>query len=135
MGWGTTSENFYSACLPFISVQICVKFSLFSNIFLTSSMFYLERSVLHLPDFFVPFQTHSMWTVFCKVLLNCLFARWCLIKSLLKYCLNCYVAFSFEKISTTKTRFSFDIWGIVTLNLFYKRYFWIFSKHFVPRAI
>ena len=50
--------------------------------------------------FFVPFQTRSMWTVFCKVLLNCLFASWCLIKSLSKCCLNCYVAFLSKNFST-----------------------------------
>ena len=49
--WRTTSVNFYSICLPYFSIQIRVKFGLFSNIFLTSSMFSSERAVLRLPEF------------------------------------------------------------------------------------
>ena len=48
--WGTTSANFYSTCLPYFSIQIRVKFGLFSNIFLTRSMFSSERAVLRLPE-------------------------------------------------------------------------------------
>ena len=57
--------------------------------------------------FFFPFQTRSMWMVFCEVLLNCLFASWCLIKSLPNCCVNCYVAFSFEKVFYNKILFFF----------------------------
>ena len=49
--WGTTSANFYSTCLPYFSIQIRFKFRLFSNIFLTSSVFYSERAVLRLLEF------------------------------------------------------------------------------------
>ena len=42
--WGAT-------CLPYFSIQICVKFELFSNIFLTSSMFSSDQVVLPLPEF------------------------------------------------------------------------------------
>ena len=68
-------------------------------------MFYSSPSSSRI--FFVPFQTHFMWTVFCKVLLYCLFARWCLIKSLSESCLNCYVVFSFEKLFYNKNSFFF----------------------------
>ena len=48
--WGTTSANFYSTCLSYFSIQVRVKFGLFSNIFLTRSMFSSERAVLRLPE-------------------------------------------------------------------------------------
>ena len=51
--WGTRSVNFYSTCLPYFSVQIRVKFRLFSNMFLTRSMFSSEREVLRLPELYL----------------------------------------------------------------------------------
>ena len=72
---GTTSANFFSTCLPYFSIQIRVKLGLFSNIFLTKSMFSSERAVLCLPElylflfrvvpcewYFVPF----CWIVFLQ---------------------------------------------------------------------
>ena len=49
--WETTSANFHSTCLPYFSIRIRVKFRLFFNIFLISSMFSSERVVLRLPEF------------------------------------------------------------------------------------
>ena len=46
--WGSTSLSFYSTCLPNFWIEICVKFGLFSNIFLTRSMLSSERAVLGL---------------------------------------------------------------------------------------
>ena len=51
--WGTTSANFYSTCLSYFSIQIRVKFGLFSNIFLTRSMFSSERAVLRLSELYL----------------------------------------------------------------------------------
>ena len=70
---GTTSSNFYSACLPYFSVQIRVKFGFFSIIFLSSSMFSSERTILRLPKFYlflfrlISYELHSVtfcWIVF-----------------------------------------------------------------------
>ena len=58
-------------------------------------------------NIFCSFSDSSMWTVFCKALLSCFFARWCLIRSLSKSCLNCCVAFSFEKRFYIKNSFFF----------------------------
>ena len=69
-----------------------------------------------------------MWTVFCNVLLDRLFAGWYMNKSLPKCCLNFYEAFSLEIFSTTKTCSNFDNWGIVTLNLSKKK---VFSNIFI----
>ena len=48
--WGITSTSFYSTCLPNFWIEVFVKFGLFSNIFLTRSMFSSERAVLRLPE-------------------------------------------------------------------------------------
>ena len=48
--WEITSAKFYSTCLSNFSIEIRVKFGLFSNIFLTRSMFSSERAVLRLPE-------------------------------------------------------------------------------------
>ena len=105
--WEITSANFYSICLPYFSIQICVKFRLFSDIFLTSSMFYSERAVLCLPEFslflfrLVPYERYFI--KFCSIVFFFfLFERWRLTKLLPKCCLNCYVAFSFEKLFYNK---------------------------------
>ena len=69
--------------------------------------------------------------VFCNVLLDCLFARCCLIKLLSKCCLNCYVAFSFKKFFYNKNSFFFwylrDCYHESTLENF-----WIFSQAICP---
>ena len=69
--WGTTSANFYSTCLPYFSIQIRVKFRLFSNIFLTSLMFYSEGAVLRLPKFslflFRLFPCERYFVTFCWI--------------------------------------------------------------------
>ena len=97
---------------PIFSIQTRVKLGLFSNIILTSSMFFSEKAV-----------------------------RAYLIKSLSKCYLNCYVAFSFEHFFNKfvvlvflvrETCSYFDIWDIVTLNLLQKRYFWLFLWAFCP---
>ena len=49
--WGTTPTNFHSTCLPYCSIQIRVKFGLFSNIFQTNSVSFSEQAVLRLPEF------------------------------------------------------------------------------------
>ena len=49
--WRTASVYFHSTCVPYFSRQIRVKFLLFCNIFLTSSVFYSERAVLLIPEF------------------------------------------------------------------------------------
>ena len=51
--WVTTSANFYSTYLPYFSIQIRVKFELFSNIFPTRSMFSSERASLRLPELYL----------------------------------------------------------------------------------
>ena len=118
--WGTTSASFYSTCLSNFWLNVCVKFGLFSNIFLNRSMFSSERAVLHLAESslflfrVVPYERYFA--------LDCLFARWCLIKSS-KCCLNYYVAFSFEKFFCDRNLFFLDIWDIVSLNLPQESYF------------
>ena len=71
--WRTTSANFFPTCLPYLSIQIRVKFGLFSNIFLTRWMFSSERAVLRLPEFYlflfrvVPCERYFLmfcWTIF-----------------------------------------------------------------------
>ena len=49
--WGTIPANFHSTSLPYFSVQSCVIFGLFSNIFLTALMSSSEQAVLLLPEF------------------------------------------------------------------------------------
>ena len=65
------SANFYSTCLPYFSIQIRVKFRLFSNIFLTSLMFYSEGAVLRLPKFslflFRLFPCERYFVTFCWI--------------------------------------------------------------------
>ena len=56
-----------------------------------------------------------MWTLFCNILLDCLFAWWCLIKFLLECCSNCYVAFSYEKFLCNKSLLFF--WYLRHCNL------------------
>ena len=51
--WGTISTNFYLTCLPYFSIRIRVKFGLFSNVFLTRSMFSSERAVLRLSELYL----------------------------------------------------------------------------------
>ena len=94
------------------------QFGLFSNIFQTSSVFSSEPSSSPSSSriFFVPIQTRSMW------MLDCLFARWYLIKSLSKCYFNCYVAFSFEKFFYNKSSLFFS----------YMRYFRYFISIFSP---
>ena len=73
--WGTTSANFFSTCLPYLSIQIRVKFGLFSYMFLTRWMFSSERAVLRLPEFYlflfrvVPCERYFLtfcWTIFLQ---------------------------------------------------------------------
>ena len=59
--WGTTA-NFHSTCLTYFSIQIHVKFGLFSNIFLTSLMLSLERAVFRLPVFWWNCCWNATWT-------------------------------------------------------------------------
>ena len=67
--WGKTSASFYSTCLQNISIGIPVKFGLFSNIFLTRSMFSSEKAVLRLPELYlflfrvIPYEQH--FVTFC----------------------------------------------------------------------
>ena len=74
----------------FLIIQIRVKFGLFSNTFLTSSMFFSERTVLRLFRIsFVPIQTDLLHVIsILKSFVGLSFARWCLIKLLLNCCLN-----------------------------------------------
>ena len=66
--WGTTSANFYSTCLPYFSIQIHLKFGLFSVIFLTRSMFSWEIAVLRLPGFYVFFPMERYFVTFCWIM-------------------------------------------------------------------
>ena len=93
--WGATSANVHSICLPYFPILIRVRFGLVSSTFLTSSMSSSQRAVLRLPEFSLFLFRFIPWTIYWNILLYCLFARWCLIESLSKCCLNCYVAFSF----------------------------------------
>ena len=69
--WATTSANFHSTCLPYFSIQIYVKFELFSNIFLTSSMFSSDWAVLCLPEFslflFRLIPCEQYFVTFCRI--------------------------------------------------------------------
>ena len=57
-----TTEDFYSAWLPYFSIQVRVKFGWFLNIFLASSMFSLERAVFCLPVFWLNCCWNATWT-------------------------------------------------------------------------
>ena len=46
----TYGELLLQICVPYFSIQIRVKFGLFSNIFLTSSMFSSEWAALRIPE-------------------------------------------------------------------------------------
>ena len=110
--WGTTSAKFFSTCLSYFSIEIRVKFRLFSNIFLTSSMFYSEWAVLRLPDFLCSFSDSFYLN---GILWSFVELSFYLIKSLSKCCLNSYVAFSFEKLSYDKNSFFF--WYLKHCNI------------------
>ena len=100
--WRTTSANFNSTCLPYFSIQIHVKFGLFSNIFLNSSITSSERP------------------------------RWYLIKSLSKCCFNWYVAFSFEIFFYNKTSFFFWYLTYCNVESPPQRYFRMCLQAFFP---
>ena len=124
--WQTPMGNYFCKLLFNMPAKVLNK-NLFQTwidfSYISDNALLRKSSPLSSRIFFVPIQSRSMWTVFCNVLLDCLFARRCLIKSLSKWCLNWYVTFSFEKFFYNRNLFFLDIWDIVTLNLLHKRYF------------
>ena len=113
--WETASANFHSTCFPYFSIRIRVKFRLLLIYFWLVHVLFRTSSPSSSRIFFVPIHTRSMWMGFSNVSLDCLFARWCLVKLLLKCCLNCYVAFPLEKFLYNKSFFLF--WYLRHCNL------------------
>ena len=116
-----TLMNTYGELLLQIFIQHVYhifQYKLLSNLDCFLAYFWLDQYFLQKEQsfvfqiFFVPVEKRSMWMVFCNVLLDCLFARWCLIKLLLKCCVNCYVAFSFEEFFYNRNLFFLDIWEL-----------------------
>ena len=69
--WGTTSADFHSTCLPYFSLQIGVKFGLFSNTFL----FRLAPCERHFLQRFVGFSFCKVVPENCKLLRSFFFRK------------------------------------------------------------
>ena len=126
------SKNTYGELLLQIFIQQAChifRYKFVSNLFFFEyisvqfNVFFRTSSASSSEIFFVLIQARSMWTVFCKVLLDYLFARWCLIKAWLNCCWNCYVAFSLEKIFCNKNSFLFWYLKQCKLEYFYSNIF------------
>ena len=116
-----TLTNTYGEMLLQIFIQHAChifQYKFVSNLRCFLTYFWLDQCSLQKEQSFVfqnficSIQRRSMWTVFFNVLLDCFIARWCLIKSLSKCCLNCYVAFSFDKFFCNRNFFFLDIWEL-----------------------